>query len=292
MTDKLKIQPVEPCGAIGKCMASPSSYASQLGSYASNNPKAVAAHALRALETARAQDVATHEKNLPAIEINKQIAAQVEGLMETIGMPRSWSERDLKSRSRYPKSITHQAGWIDDVRRHCRTDDGFAHATSTYERMLKEYQSYAERAEQEAAQAAAKAQREKDAELAKRRADMELAAMLLRYQLPIESTWGDVLDHLVEKNQRLRLAVAMQQTRMDWNEGAWRVHGALGAFQIETTEDKDIANDIASCLADFEDGRVFRDTEWNYDRLFASVAEEHEVLTADCRRALEMSSNS
>lgn len=33
--------------------------------------------------------------------------------------------------------------------------------------------------------------------------------MLLRYQLPIESTWSDVLDHLRGKHQRLGLAVAM-----------------------------------------------------------------------------------
>ena len=173
------------------------------------------------------------------------------------------------------------------MRRNCKTDDGFALATSTYERLLKEYQAYAERAKAEAATASEKAQRERDAELAKRKANMELASMLLRYELPIESDWSDVIEHLCSKEQRLDLAVAMQHTRNDWSDGPYRVSNALGRFKIETTEDKDIASDVASCLYDFEDGRVFRDTTWSYKALFASIADQQ--LVSDCRKALEHS---
>lgn len=284
MSEPTKIMPVELCGLVNKCMSSPSSYASYM-TYGSKSPTAVAAHALRELEAARAKDVATHERNLPAIENNKVIAARVEALMIEIGMPKSWSERDTKSRSRYPKTITNEAGWIGDVRRNCKTDDSFTHATSSYERLLKDYTAYAERAQVEADQAAKKVQAERDAELAKRKTDMELAAILLRYELPIESDWSDVLDHLCSKDQRLNLAVAMEQTRNDWNEGPYRVRGALNGFNIESTEDKDIANDILGCLEDFEDGRVFRDTTWNYSRLFGSVADQQ--LVTDCRTAMQ-----
>ena len=289
MTTNTAIQLVELCGAIGKCMASPQSYASAMSSYQQTNPRAVAAHALRKLEEARALDIATHEKNLPAIEANKVIAARVECLMAEIGMPTSYSERDRTSRARYPKSITHSAGYIGDLRRHCVTNDNFDTATSTYERLKREYDAYAVRAEAEAAEADRKRQREADAVIERRKADMELAALLLRYELPIESSWEDVLDALRKKNQRLDLAVAMRQTRGDWSEGPYRVRDALDRFTVETTEDKDIANDVLDCLRDFEDGRVFRDTTWNYDRLFASV--EDEVLRADCLKALERQSD-
>lgn len=286
MSDTIKIMPVEPCGAIGKCMSSPSSYASSM-TYGAKSPTAVANRATQELEAARAKDVATHERNLAAIENNKLVAARVEALMVEIGMPKSWSERDTKSRARYPKLVSHESGWIGDVRRNCKTDDGFALATSTYERLLKEYQAYAERAKAEAATASEKAQRERDAELAKRKANMELASMLLRYELPIESDWSDVIEHLCSKEQRLDLAVAMQHTRNDWSDGPYRVSNALGRFKIETTEDKDIASDVASCLYDFEDGRVFRDTTWSYKALFASIADQQ--LVSDCRKALEHS---
>lgn len=283
------IQAVEMCGAIGKCMASPQSYASNLSSYQQGNPRQVAAHALRKLEEARALDVATHEKNLPAIEANKVTAARVEALMAEIGMPKSYSERDRTSRARYPKSITHSAGYITDLRRHCLTDDGFASATLTYERLKRDYDAYAARAEQEAVAADRKREQEAAALVERRKADMELAALLLRYELPIDSTWGDVLEALCGKNQRLDLAVAMRATRGDWSDGPYRVRHALDRFTIETTEDKDIANDVLECLADFEDGRVFRDTTWNYDRLFASVGDE--VLRADCIKAMERASD-
>lgn len=285
MSENTKIIPLKPCGFVGKCMSSPSSYASGLSSYRTPSAKAVAAHALQQLEAARAQDVGAHQANLPAIENNKAVAARIEALMVEIGMPKSWSERDSKSRARYPKTVTHEAGWIGDVRRNCPTDDGFTATTYTYNRLLTDYKAYAERANKEAEQADQQAQRARDAALAKRKADIELVAVLLRYELPIESDWSDVLEHLRAKDQRLDLAVAMQQTRGDWSDGPYRVKDALDRFQIETTEDKDIANDVLSCLEDFDDGRVFRDTTWSYDALFASVKDQQ--LTADCQKAMQ-----
>jgi hypothetical protein len=285
MSENTKILPIEPCGYVGKCMSSPSSYASGLSAHhLTPSTKRVADHALQQLDAARAKDIATHQANLLAIENNKAVAARIEALMTEIGMPKSYSERDTKSRSHYPKSVTHEAGWIGDVRRNCKTDDGFAVATSTYNRLLTDYKAYAERATKEAEQASQLAQRTRDAEMAKRKMDMELATMLLRYELPIESDWSDVLEHLRGKDQRLDLAVAMSQTRGDWSEGPYRVRDALDRFQIETTEDKNIANDVLSCLEDFNDGRVFRDTTWSYDALFASVKDQQ--LAADCQKAM------
>lgn len=284
MSNTNKIMPIELCGLVNKCMAHPSSYASSMGTYGAKSPTMVADKAMRELEAARAKDIAAHERNLPAIWHNKVIADRIEAMMTEAGIPRSYSERDHNSRARYPKTITHAAGWIGDVARNCKIDDGFTAATSSYERLKKEYTAYAERAKVEADQAAQQAQRERDAELAKRKADMELAGMLLRHQLPIESSWDDVLEHLRQKDQRLDLAIAMEQTRGDWSEGPYRVRGALDRFQIHTDQDKEIANDVASCLYDFEDGRVFRDTTWSYGALYASVADKN--LLADCQTAM------
>lgn len=282
--NKITIQPVTPCGAVGKCMASPSSYASRLSSYRTPSAKQIAQFALQELEKARAADIKTHDENAAAIENNLLVVARVNALMDEIGMPKSWSERDTKSRARYPKTITRDAGWISDLARHCKVNDQFEHATHTYERLLRDYQAYAERAEREDQEAQAKVERERAAEIERRKADMELAALLVRYSLPIESTWDDVLEHLRGKHQRLDLAVAMSQTRGDWSEGPYRVRDALDRFTIASDEDKEIAADVATCLYDFEDGRVFRDTTWSYSALFASI--EDQQLVADCSTAL------
>lgn len=283
---ELKIQKVELCKAVsGGCSTSPQSCASRMPAYSgSDNPAKVAAYVLRELETARQKDVDTHTRNLPALQANQAVHDHVKAVMAAVGMPLRWSERDTKSRSRYPKTIGHDAGYLADLRREAIIDDNFEHATAVYQRLLKDYEAYAARAAAESEQKAAAVQRQRDAELAKRRADMELAAMLLRYELPIESTWRDVLHMLAGKHQRLALAIAMQQTRSDWSEGPWRVRDALAGFQIETTEDKDIASDVLSGLEDFCDGRVFRDCRWSYTALFASIPDQQ--LAADAQTAL------
>lgn len=285
MTD-LKIHAVEPCKAVSSgCSASPQHYASRMPAYSgSDDPVKVAAYAMRQLEAARQQDVDTHTRNLPALQANQAVHDHIKSVMEAVGMPLRWSERDTKSRSRYPKTISHEAGYLADLRREVIVNDNFEYATTCYQRLLKDYEAYAQQAAAESAQKVAAVQRQRDAEVAKRRADMELAAMLLRYGLPIESTWRDVVRALAGKHQRLALAIAMRQTRSDWSEGPWRVRDALAAFQIETTEDKDIANDVLSCLDDFCDGRVFRDTTWSYDALFASISDQQ--LAADAQTAL------
>ncbi|MBR8435711.1 hypothetical protein KDW37_33670 [Burkholderia cenocepacia] len=283
MSSDRKIMPVEQCGFVNKCMASPQSYASSLSSYRTPTSKAIADHALAQLEAARAKDVALHDANLEAIERNKGMADRVRAFMEEIGMPKSWTERDTKSRSRYPKNVTRDAGWITDITRFIKTDDGFAHATHSYETLKARYDEYAATAARETAQAEQQRQRAADAEREARKANVELARIVLRYELSDESTWDDVLDVLRGKDQRIDLALAMMATRGDWSEGPYRVSNAIDRFTIVTDEDKEIANDVISCLHDFCDGRVFRDTTWNYDRIMASVADQQlaaDVLTA------------
>lgn len=283
----LKIAALEECGAVRKCQSHPSGYEQACTSsytYTKPTKERVAAHALQQLEAARAKDVETHEKNLPGIESNKAVVAAVTELMDGIGMPKKWSERDRNSRSRYPKTITNDAGYITDLRRECKTDDGFDLATRSYTELKQRYEQYAAEGKKDAEAAARERELAQQREVEKRKADMELAAVLLRYGLPLESTWGDVLDTLRARDQRLDLAVAMQQTRGDWSNGPYRVREALGRFTITTDDDKDIAACVAEGLYDFEDGRVFRDMAWSYDALFASV--EDRQLVADVQLAL------
>ncbi|WP_448952188.1 hypothetical protein [Labrys neptuniae] len=289
MSEPLKIMPVEQVGAVSHCMAHPSSYAHDAKprwSYADPSKKTIAAYALQRLEAARATDVANHEKNLAAIENNKLVRQRVEALMAEIGMPARWSQKDTKSRSRFPKSITMDSGYLDDLRRNVKTDDGFSFATMTYERLKTLYQQYAADGEREAEEATRKAEREQQRQKAERRANIEMASIILRYSLDIDADWFAILEHLRGKDQRLDLALAMQATRGDWSEGFYRVRDAFDRFTIETTEDKDIANDIVACLAtegDCRDGRVFRDTRWSYDALFASISDQQ--LVADAQLA-------
>lgn len=287
---ELKIMPVEQTGAVGKCQSHPSGYEHACTSqytYTKPTKQRVAQYALQQLEAARAKDVSAHEANGPALTNNVAVRAAVEQLMDSIGMPKKYSERDRNSRARYPKTITHPAGYLSDLTREVKTDDGFSSATLTYERLKTSYQAYAAEGEREAERAKEAEARAEAEKIEKRKADMALAGILLRYGLPLESDWSEVLEHLRGKDQRLDLAIAMRQTRGDWSEGAYRVSNALRRFTIRNDEDKDIANDVLGCTHDFEDGRVFRDTTWNYDRLFAAVATENAQLVEDALLAYQ-----
>ncbi|GMG89627.1 hypothetical protein Cmtc_08470 [Cupriavidus sp. TKC] len=284
MEEIAKAMPVEKCGFVGKCQSHPSGYASYMSSsYSKPTTARIAAHAMQQLEAARAKDVELHQQNLPALENNKAVRERVIAVMKAVGIPDSWSERDLSSRARFPKNKTVGAGYLADLTKHVVVSDGFESATFTYETLKTRYAEYQATADAEAKRAeqqrAAEAERQKE----ERRKNLSLVSIILRYGLNEDADWPDVLEALRSKNQRLDLAVAMQQTRGDWSEGPYRVRDALNGFQIETTEDKDIANDVLSCLEDFCDGRVFRDTTWSYDRLFASV--EDQQLVADVQMA-------
>jgi hypothetical protein len=283
----LKIMPVAKCGHVGACQSSPSGYASDLKNrYTYSEPTAdrVADHALQKLEAARQLDIETHEKNLPAIENNKLIVAHVTQLMEAIGMPRSYRVRDFKSRARYPKYDNPTAGYLGDLQREVLVADGFEQATRTYESLLATYRKFKESAAEQAARAQRERETAAERERQARLANVELAEIILRYGLDRESDWSEVLEALCDKHQRADLAVAMMRVRNDWSDGPDAVSNAIDRFKIETDEDKEIANDIMRHLGDGwdHDGRCFRDTTWNYDRLLGSLPDQ---LAADVRTA-------
>jgi hypothetical protein len=292
ITPPFKIMPVELCGAVGKCMASPQSYASSLqNTYSTPKPARVAAFALEKLEAARKLDEETHAKNETALANNKLVHDAVKAFMDALGMPKRFSVPDHKSRSRFPKTISHDAGYLTDLVREVRVSDNFDQATRTYNDLRTRYVAYKEQADREAEQEKRNAEQAEERAKAARRANIELAAIILRYSLDLDATWEDVLDALRGKHQRVDLAVAMMNVRHDWNDGPGEVSRAMDGFTIETTEDKDIANSVLSNLGDGwdGDGRCFRDCEWNYDRLLASLPDEQlraDVLLAFQRRAM------
>lgn len=281
----MKIMQIEQCGQVGKCMSHPSSYESHVKTFNYSKPSMVrvAEYAMQQLEAARKVDIERHEKNASALKNNEEIRASVVSLMTAVGMPEKFTQRDMNSRARYPKSQTLRAGYLTDLDRECKVNDGFDAATYTYNQLLSSYKLYQEQAAKQGEVEKREKEREEQARIAKRRADMELAAVILRYGLPIESEWSDVLEDLRKRDQRLDLAVAMEDVRGDWNEGCYPVNNALERFTIRTDEDKDIANDVLGCTHDFEDGRVFRDISWSYSRLYASVADQQ--LAADVQTA-------
>lgn len=276
-----KIMPVEKCDNVRNLYSSPEGFRSRIqqrSPYFKPDSAYLADCALKALSEARGKDIAIHAANAVAIENNKAIHAKVAALMLEIGMPTSWHEPDLSSRSKYRrfKTKTVTPGWQGDLWRNVPTTDGFE--DTTYERLKRDYELYAEKAAAEKVQADQARERADTDQKAARLANIELATIILRYGLDLHSDWPEVLDSLREKNQRLDLAVAMMDTRGDWNDGPYKVSNALRRFVAVTDEDKSIQLSIGGHCDDWcGDGRIFRDCAWNYDRLAQSVHDEQLV---------------
>jgi hypothetical protein len=81
-----------------------------------------------------------------------------------------------------------------------------------------------------------------------------------------------LLEAILRKNKYLYLAHYLSLNRGDWNDGYSYADTGLNGFTVETDEDKEIYADVCSYFEDFSDGRVFRDSVWNYTRLFSMVS--------------------
>lgn len=282
---KPDLRKLEICANTGRCMAHPKSYESYAkgSSWFQPSQKQIAEYALKALEAAWKADIEIHERNIPIIKANEEARQEIISLMDKLGVPPFYYETPRNSRARFPKKTKVDAGYLGDIQRNFPIDDGFARATQTYERLKVLYLEYAADAEKKEELSKREAEAAKNAKLDQRRKDIQLAKILIRYDLSEDSSWDDILERLREKNQRIDLAVAMLKTRGDWSEGFYRVASALQRFVVANEEDALIKADILSCF-NCDDGRVFRDTTWNYDRLFASVPDSQ--LVEDVKVAL------
>jgi hypothetical protein len=274
------------CDFVSKCMASPESYRSSFSGYGEPSMTLIADRADRELTEAWKKACATHEENAAAIESNRRMRQVLTAIMTAASVPLKFNEYGLQTpRSRYRKHFTLDAGWPKDVNKAFPIDDGFTRAQQTYQTLKATYAKYREQAEQEQARKA----QALEAERAKRKADLALAQLIIRYELGEDADWSDALETIRKRDQYLDLAIAGEQTRGDWSEGFWRVQRAFDRFRINDERDKEIAADICGCLSSGDDGhrdgRVFRDTRWNYDKLFDLVADQQ--LLTDARLCLE-----
>lgn len=282
MNPSRKIMPLEACNNVSRLSDSPSAYATGSWHFVPSNARK-ADLALEKLEEAHSKDLAIHITNLPAIENNSVIRAEIEEYMDAIGMPRSWSEIDYKSRSKHRKYMSVTAGYLNDLRVNVPITDGFSPVR--YESLKKSFLEYKQKSLNEEKAVKEAAQQDEERKKAERRANLEMATIILRYKLEEDIDWDGILDALRAKDQRLDLALAMMDCRSDWSDGPDIVDHALGRFTARTAEDHTIEDSLLPLCHDEwdHDGRVFRDCEWNYERILSSI--EDKQLVADAMAA-------
>lgn len=103
-----------------------------------------------------------------------------------------------------------------------------------------------------------------------------LIKMQIKYGLNDGVDAYTILEHFLNQSRYLYLADAMLAARNDFSENSSAIHAAY-EFRKRSDGaalDQAIADDVIDAGDDADDGRVFRDCDWNYDRLFELVDTE------------------
>jgi hypothetical protein len=233
---------------------------------------------MKELEAWKIEVDAAHERNAAAITHNLEQQKIVAEFLSKLGLT-GYSEVDRKSRSRWPKTIHHDAGYIADLRRAYKRVDGYEGAIYSYNSRKADLERRATELEIETRAKARKLEAESKA----RESLIELGKLCAKHQVECAS-WDEMLAFLRGKDRYLNLAVGGQMLRNDWSESPWAARGALREFVPQNDIDSAIVAEWESLLDDFDDGRCFRDCEYNYGVLVDMADSD---LAADVRKAMD-----
>lgn len=242
--------------------------------------------ATAALVLERARITEIHEKNLPNIEINKKVRASIVQFMKAVGVDATYSVYERpNTRSKNRQWITKNAGFNDDLLRLGSTSDHFDQSIRTlndYEKRIQEYSQVKQR-EEAAIELKNKAKVQQASNL------KELAVLAVKYGTAVEA--DEILDAILLKNKYLALGHYLLKNREDWTEGYNYAEQGLAFFNVASEEDAKIHSEITALIENWDgDGRVFRDCEYNYDRLF-SIARDAPLIADYSKVVSLMDSN-
>lgn len=256
-----KIMPVENANFMGQRHA-PESYGT---SYYGGGYKQRGAAARRHAEELKLKCDEAHNRNLLALENNKKLREKVEVFMEAIGMPKSYSMKEYKTKRSQGEYVKYSAGYLSDLSRNVSIDDGYEKAVKEHGDFLAAIAAYEKGEEQKAEKLETERKKKEEKEIA----DKQLGVLVLKYELPYESSWKEVLEALLSKDKYLRLAHYLCENRNNWNDGYDKAEYGLSQFQAESEQDREIVKDLQDCIDNWDgDGRIFRDTKWSYDEIF------------------------
>ncbi len=223
------------------------------------------------------QNLKTAEENEVILNTNRELLGRVVSVVSAIGIPAKISKRKSGRNGNW---TTVTADWVDDL-------NALLPSTAIKKVHIQDtWNSFIRRRDQikNAAGELQKAQeRAREIEAAKTKRVVVVTKIAIQLGLEPENyNVSNLEDVLRAKDKYLDLSIAMSNTRGDWSDGPWEVSEALSRFHsVGDGNDFAIAKDVSGYLEDFEDGRVFRDCEWNYGRLLELVNPEIKQMWAE-----------
>ena len=219
-----------------------------------------------------------HGRNIPLIEINKNLSEKIRTFMkDEIGLAEKYSVWELPTpRSKHKKLVTKTAGYMDDMIREIKVSDNFAYEELTYTNLKK----YIEEERKKLNAAEEDFKKVKEQNVVKNKQNIAVMQIIVKYGMNDSGIYdpedvNDILEFLLAKDKYLALAHGGLASRMNWSDGFYKAESALGNFKVETEIDQEIVDDWNEIFtSDETDGRAFRDTEYNYSYLFGLVEDK------------------
>jgi hypothetical protein len=212
------------------------------------------------------------DQNIPLIEENKAIIEKLGLIMKAIGIPEKYTHSYYKTnRSSTKTSETKIAGWREDVARNIQTQNvTIPDKSKLLETLDKEYKKAVWAAGED--ERKAKAEKEKDSK------ENTLAMLRVKYtpDNPLADI-HDIRDEILAKDKYLHLSYWLERNRGDWSEGYNYAEIGIDSFEVVTTQDREIYDEISGLIEDWDgDGRCFRDCKWNYGVIY-DMCIDHEL---------------
>ena len=242
--------------------------------------------ATNAINVARAEVERVEKANAANLENNNNLSKQIKSLMTRLGFSESYSTFEYpSSRSRNKKEVRHTAGYVADIERMRPKSNTYMASTQIkdYEARLSTY-IQSERAKE------IKEKTDSDTKAVEHllNATPELMEFLVLCNVNIMTRMAEapvgckkyvikevlyeILEDTLTKDKYLNLAYMLECNRNDWNDGPDFAERGLNGFNIETKQDQEIYDEISHHISDWDgDGRVFRDCDWNYSRIYEMV---------------------
>lgn len=232
------------------------------------------ADAIKAIEKYIEDFKVVHKSNLEIIEHNKAVEEKIKALMQCTGIPSTYSESSYKTpRSRNKTTTTHTAGYLQDIRRNISTSQEKIPTLEEIKSNMRLEETYKE-LKKKILLEETKVEREQ-----KEKEELHQIALLRAKYTPNNASSGqwEIREAILNKDKYLLLAYWLQKNRGDWSDGYDYAETGLEGFTVEegNSLDQDIYNCISDCIASGSDGdidgRIFRDCEYNYNRLYDFV---------------------
>lgn len=238
-------------------------------------------------------DIEIQEANLAAAVTIQQARQALEKWFLDCGFSKyQHSEIDLTKGAKYKRAKNVDAHWLVGIQEAFGglvPHRGFIVTADALTQKYNEINNTIDAAYGRAAQSKLALDRENETKRAMRKQMFVVFELATKYKLEPanEQNPQSVADHILSQDKYMNLAWAMMQTRGDWSEGYYRVESALRNFELATPIDTEIEQELSElCDGDQDDGRVFRDCNFNYGFILETLA--NQALYDDLKKLAEV----